>query len=67
MVKEDLENSMVRRPVDILLVEDDEADVKITLRAFKKAKLKNSIVVLRDGQEAIDYVNRCGEYSEEKK
>ncbi len=67
MATDEMENSLERRPVDILLIEDNEADIKITLRAFKKAKLKNSIIVVKDGQEAMDYISRNGKYSDEKR
>jgi CheY-like chemotaxis protein len=40
----------------ILLVEDREEDIELTLRAFKKAHLGNEIVVKRDGLEAITFL-----------
>jgi CheY-like chemotaxis protein len=40
----------------ILLVEDSEDDVELTLRAFEKSKVVNDIVVVRDGEEALDYL-----------
>ena len=46
--------SIESHAINILLVEDNEADIKITLRAFDKAKIKNNIFVVRDGQEAPD-------------
>ena len=55
------------RPIDILLVEDNEADVKITLRAFQKAKVKNNIYVANDGQEALDFIHHEGKYQDPKK
>ena len=55
------------RPIDILLVEDNEADIKITLRAFKKAKLHNNIFVVKDGQEALDFLYHEGEYRDKEK
>lgn len=55
------------KPIDILLVEDDETDIKITLRAFEKAKLENNISVVRDGQEALDYVRHEGQYQDKNK
>jgi two-component system, response regulator len=42
--------------VDILLVEDNESDIELTLQAFKQANLSNRVHVARDGADAIDYV-----------
>ncbi|HEV8661853.1 MAG TPA: response regulator [Candidatus Methylomirabilis sp.] len=50
-------------PVPILLVEDNPADVELTLRAFKQRKLSNPIAVVRDGEEALDYVHRRGRFA----
>ncbi len=49
-------------PIAILLVEDNPADVELTLRAFKRRKLANAIAVARDGAEALDYVHRRGAF-----
>ncbi|HSY21072.1 MAG TPA: response regulator [Polyangiaceae bacterium] len=40
----------------ILLVEDNESDELLTLRAFKRSNILNEIVVARDGSEALDYI-----------
>ena len=53
-----------RRPAEILLVEDNPDDVEITLRAFHKVRLANTVHVVRDGQEALDFVFREGDYSD---
>jgi two-component system response regulator len=48
----------------ILLVEDNPADEELTLLAFKEALVVNEIMVVRDGQEALDYVFSSGPYKE---
>jgi len=46
----------------ILLVEDNEDDVALTLRALERHNLKNEVVVVRDGMEALDYLFCRGAY-----
>src|SRR5262245_9068243 len=48
----------------ILLVEDNEEDVELTLAALKDLKLANEVVVARDGVEALDYLYRRGTQGE---
>ncbi|MFO0876595.1 MAG: response regulator [Gemmataceae bacterium] len=48
----------------ILLVEDNPADVKITQRAIKESGLPFDLIVVRDGQEALDYLHQQGNHAE---
>jgi two-component system response regulator len=47
---------------EILLVEDNPDDVTLTLRAFKRSHVMNTIAVARDGIEALDYLFARGAY-----
>jgi CheY-like chemotaxis protein len=47
----------------ILLVEDNDDDVQLTLRAFKQHNLDNPVVVATDGQEALEYLSGTGMYA----
>lgn len=49
--------------VEILLVEDNPDDVDLTLRALRRAGLSNEIVVVRDGQEALEFLFCEGAYA----
>jgi two-component system response regulator len=53
---------MIDNP-DILLVEDNPNDVKLTLHAFKTANLGNPIIVARDGVEALDFLFCTGPHA----
>ncbi len=54
-------------PVPILLVEDNPMDVELTVRAFKRNKMSNPVKIVRDGQEALDYLFRRGEFADPDK
>ncbi len=48
--------------VDILLVEDNPSDVKLTLKALQKHNLANKVFVVQDGEEALDYIFSRGKF-----
>jgi chemotaxis family two-component system response regulator Rcp1 len=51
-------------PLRILLVEDNPVDVFITREALKTWKIRNSLNVVEDGQEALDFLHRTGTHAE---
>ena len=49
--------------VEILLVEDNESDAEMTIRALKKNGIVNTLLHVKDGAEALDFVFANGKYS----
>jgi len=56
----------VKSGVTVLLAEDDENDVFFIQRAFQHAKIENPMHVVRDGQEAIEYLSGEGKFSDRR-
>jgi len=52
------------RPIEILLVEDNPGDVRLTIEGLKEGKVRNNLNVARDGVEALAFLRREGEYAE---
>jgi len=50
------------RPIQILLVEDNPGDVRLTREALSSAKVSNALNVVNDGEAAMDYLCQRGEY-----
>lgn len=50
--------------VEILLVEDSETDAEMTIRALTKGKVANTLVWVKDGVEAMDFINLNGEFKD---
>lgn len=55
---------MLITDIEILLVEDNKSDAKLTIRELKKHHLANNLVHLIDGAQAIDFIFCKGEYAE---
>lgn len=51
-------------PIEILLVKDSAADVRLTMEALKEAKVANQLTVVDDGVKAMDFLRRNGCYSD---
>jgi CheY-like chemotaxis protein len=54
---------MTAGAIEILLVEDNPGDARLTLEAFKEGKVINNVTVVRDGVEALAYLRREGSYA----
>ena len=50
-------------PMPILMVEDDRQDELLTLRSLREFNLGNAVDVVQDGQQALDYLFREGDYA----
>ncbi len=55
-------NMELGKPINILLVEDNEPDVVLTQEAFKEAKISNSLYVVADGVEALEFLRKQGKF-----
>lgn len=54
----------VGTPIEILMVEDNPGDVRLTLEALKETKVRNNLNVVRDGAEALAFLRRQGRYAQ---
>ncbi len=53
------------RPIEILLVEDNPADVRLTIEVFKDSRITNRISVAADGEEALAFLQKRGKHADE--
>ena len=51
----------------ILLAEDNENDIELTLTALQEYRLSNEVTVVRDGAEALDYIYQRGDFAKREK
>jgi two-component system, chemotaxis family, response regulator Rcp1 len=51
-------------PIEVLLVEDNPADVRLTQEAFRECRIANNLRVVQDGVEAMEYLARRGRYKD---
>ena len=57
-------NSSLSQPIEILLIEDSPSDANLTIREFRRAKIANHLHWVEDGETAIDYLKRQGNYQD---
>jgi two-component system, chemotaxis family, response regulator Rcp1 len=55
---------MNHQPIEILLIEDNPADVRLTKEAFKEARVRNNIHVIQDGDSALAFVQQKAPYED---
>ncbi len=54
----------IGKPIEILLVEDNPGDVRLTREALSESKIRNRISVVPDGEEAMAFLRREGKYED---
>lgn len=59
-----MNSQMNGRPIEILLVDDNPGDVRLTVEALRDGKVQNTLHVARDGVEAIAFLRREGKYAD---
>jgi CheY-like chemotaxis protein len=59
-----MENIKDFNEAEVLIIEDNPSDVELTLRAFKRHNFVNNIFVVRDGEEALEFIFCTGRYVE---
>jgi len=52
------------KTLEILYIEDNPSDIELTLRALKKHNVANSVQLIKDGEEALEYIFAKGRYAE---
>ena len=62
-----MNSNALLRPVEILLVEDSPADVRLTKEALRESKIINRLNVATDGVDALDYLRKQGRYADVKR
>jgi CheY-like chemotaxis protein len=54
----------MNKPIEILLVEDNPAEVRLTIEGLKEARIANNLSSVMDGDSAIDYLHRRGKHGD---
>ena len=57
-----LKDATTGKEIEILLVEDNQADVRLTIKAFQRGNLHNKLYAVEDGEQALAFLRREGPY-----
>jgi CheY-like chemotaxis protein len=52
------------KPIEILLIEDSRGDIGLIEEVFEEAKIRNNLYIAEDGEEAILFLNKKGQYAD---
>ncbi|HUY31716.1 MAG TPA: response regulator [Pirellulales bacterium] len=58
-----MSNETIGRPMEILLVEDGLVDAQVTIAALKKGQVRHRLTLIRDGEEALEFLRRQGKFA----
>jgi CheY-like chemotaxis protein len=58
-----VKQGLVERPIEILLVEDNPGDARLTKEALRDGRISNSLSIVRDGVEALEFLRREGRHA----
>ena len=59
-----MDNYSKSKPIEILLVDDNPADVRLTQEVFKDCRILNNLHVAKDGIEALDFLRKQGNFKD---
>jgi CheY-like chemotaxis protein len=59
----DHRSDTIGRPMEILMVEDNLADARLAIEALREGQVKHRLTLVRDGLEAMEFLNREGRFS----
>jgi CheY-like chemotaxis protein len=58
---------LMGRPIEILLVEDNPGDIRLTIEALKEGKVTNNLQIAKDGEEAMDLLRKKGKFADARR
>ena len=59
-----IDRGALGKPIEILMVEDNPGDVRLTVEALKETKLNNNLTIVKNGVEALAYLRQEGDYAD---